>query len=374
MAKRRGNGEGSTYRKKDGTWCAVLPVGYDENGKRKRRYLYGRTKGEVLEKLNGLRSDVRAGTVPQPGRVTVREYVENWLENVASSRVRSTTLSTYLSIAKCHIVPHLGGNRLSQLAPVHLQAWHATMAKAGVPARQRQAAHVLLKTILQHAMKLGLIPRNPLDVIDKPRVERKELQVLTPDEIRKLLKVAEGHRLEVLIVLALATGARQGELFGLQWRDVDLERGVLTIQRTLIEVRGHLEFGEPKTGKSRRRVDLPNYAVRALRTLRASQQATPHPTMLIFTDTEGKPLRKSNFTRRVWRPLLAKAELPRVKFHSLRHSHVTALLAAGGNMKAVSERVGHSRTSMTADVYAHAVEGMQRELADTLDRLFGKQA
>ena len=156
------------------------------------------------------------------------------------------------------------------------------------PARQRQAAHVLLKTILQHALKLGLIPRNPLDVIDKPRVERNELQVLTPDEARKLLKAAEGHRLEVLIVLALATGARQGELFGLQWRNVELERSALTIQRTLIEVRGHLEFGEPKTGRSRRRVDLPDYAVRALRVLRANQQAIPHPTMLIFTDTEGE--------------------------------------------------------------------------------------
>ncbi len=172
IAKRRGNGEGSIYRKPDGSWCASLTVGYNENGSRKRRYLYGRTKGEVLEKLNGLRSDVRAGTVPHPGRVTVREYVQNYLDTVAKSRVRSTTLSTYLSLAKCHIVPHLGGNRLSQLAPVHLQAWHATMAKAGVPARQRQAAHVLLKTILQHAMKLGLIPRNPLDVIDNPRVER----------------------------------------------------------------------------------------------------------------------------------------------------------------------------------------------------------
>jgi integrase len=189
--------------------------------------------------------------------------------------------------------------------------------------------------------------------------------------VHLLIEAAQGHRLAALLVLAVATGARQGELFGLQWRDVDLEAGALTIQRTLVEVGGRIEIGEPKTARSRRRIDLPTYAVEALREHRRRQPAIPHPTMLIFTDTEGKPLRRSNFIRRVWHPLLVSAGLPKVKFHSLRHSHVTMLLAAGGNLKAVSERVGHSRTSMTADVYAHAVTGMQGGLVSTLDRLFG---
>ncbi len=117
-------------------------------------------------------------------------------------------------------------------------------------------------------------------------------------------------------------------------------------------------------------MDLPAYAVQALRRHRTRSGAIPHPATLLFTDTEAHPLRKSNFTRRTWHPLLKKAKLPKVKFHSLRHSHITTLLATGGNLKAVSERVGHSCTSMTADVYAHAVEGMQGELAAKLDQLF----
>jgi integrase len=371
MAKRRGNGEGSIYQRADGKWCSTLTVGHDENGKRKRRYLYGRTKAEVLEKLNALRSDALTGSLVEPSRLTVGEYVQNWIETVATQRIRKSTLATYQTLISKHMVPYLGGSRLSQLAPIHVQGWQTTLERAGVSARQRQAAHVLLKTILGHALRLGLLVRNPLDAIDKPRVARKEIQVLTPEEVRRLLETTRGHRLETLLVLAVATGARQGELFGLQWRDVDLDAGVLTIQRTLIEARGHLEFGEPKTSQSRRRVDLPPYAVEALRAHRKRRGATPHPATLIFTDTEGNPLRKSNFTRRVWHPLLAKAKLPRVRFHSLRHSHITTLLAAGGNLKAVSERVGHSRTSMTADVYAHAVEGMQRELADRLEQLYG---
>ena len=195
--------------------------------------------------------------------------------------------------------------------------------------------------------------------------------MLTPAQVRQLLKAATGHPLGGIIVLAIGTGARLGELLGLQWRDLDLDAGVMTVLRTLIEVNGHHEFGEPKTRRSRRRIDLPRYVVDALKAHRSRQAATPHPATLVFSDASGKPLRRSNFTRRVWHKLLDEAKLPRVKFHSLRHSHITTLLAEGAPLTAVSERVGHSRTSMTTDVYAHAVEGMQRELANTLDRIYG---
>jgi integrase len=307
----------------------------------------------------------------EPTRVKVGEFANSWLEDVAKQQVRITTLANYKRLVALHIAPHIGGVRLNKLSPVHLQAWQTTLERRSVSPMQRHAAHVLLKTILRSALRLGLIARNPLEAVDKPRIARRELQVLTPDQLRTLLASTAGHRLRPLLVLAVSTGARLGELFGLQWRDIDLDAGFLTIQRTLVEVSGHIEFGEPKTSRSRRRVDLPTSAVQALRDHRRQQPAIPHPNMLVFTDTVGKPLRRSNFTRRVWHHWLEKAELPRVKFHSLRHSHITSLLAAGGNLKAVSERVGHSRTSMTSDVYAHAVEGMQRDLASKLDQMFG---
>ena len=370
MARRRGNGEGSIYRTPNGQWCAALTIGYDGNGKRRRRYLYGRTKGEVLEKLNELRSEVGSGSVVEPSRTTVGEYCHNWLETVAAQRVRMTTLANYQRLVELHVIPDLGGVRLKQLEPMNVRVWQTALENRGVSSHQRRAAYVLLKTILKDAIRLNLLARNPLDAIDKPRIASKELQALSSDELRCLLEASTHHRLHALIVLAVATGARQGELFGLQWRDIDLASGVITIQRTLVEVNGHIDFGEPKTARSRRRVDLPSNAVRALREHRGRGPATPHPVTLVFTDTEGNPLRRSNFIRRVWHPLLTKAELPSVKFHSLRHSHITNLLAAGGNLKAVSDRVGHSRTSMTADVYAHAVAGMQDDLVRKLDQEF----
>ena len=160
MAKRRGNGEGSIYRRPDGKWCATLTVGYDQNSKRRRRYLYGRTKAGVLEKLDQLRSDARSGTAVEPSRIKVGEFVNNWLETVAKQRIRTSTRATYGTLIDCHIVPHLGGSKLSQLAPLHLQAWLAALERSGVSPRQREAAFVLLKTILRHALRIGLIASN----------------------------------------------------------------------------------------------------------------------------------------------------------------------------------------------------------------------
>lgn len=371
MAKRRENGEGSIYRDGSGRWRATITTGYDENGKRRRRYLHGRTKSEVIGKLAELRADVVGGTVSEPSRVTVREFAERWLEMAASERIRPTTRATYESLLRRHVTPHLGGVRLTQLSPLQLQSWQTTLARDKVSVFQRRAAQALFKTILTRAVKLRILARNPLDALDMPRRPHREITILEPDEVQKLLEATRGDRLEAVYVLAVATGARQGELFGLRWSDVDLAAGSLTIRRTLIEANGELSFGEPKTPRSRRRVELPAYAVDALRRHLESQPAIPHPTALVFTDGTGNPLRKSNFTRREWHPLLERAGVKPVKFHSLRHSHVTTLLAAGGNLQAVSERVGHARSSMTADVYAHVVEGMQRALVDTLDRLHG---
>lgn len=371
MAKRRGNGEGSIYRDSKGRWVAVLTVGHNENGRRRRRYLYAATKTEILEKLNQARADLHAGLNSPRSRITVAEMIHHWLKTSAEQRVRPTTLVTYCCLLDRHVKPYLGGTRLEKLDHIHLDAWHAAMERDGASTRTRRAAHVLLGTILRRAVRLGVLNRNPLDRIEKPRVCAVEAPVLTPEQVRVLLEAARDHRFEALFVLAVTTGARQGELFGLEWRDVDLEAGVLSIHRSLVEAAGQISVGQPKTQKSRRSLDLPQNALQALLAHRARLGATPHPMARIFSDTEGRPLRKSNFIRREWHPLLQRAGLPRVKFHALRHTHVTVLLAAGGNLKAVSERVGHSRTSMTSDVYAHAVQGMQRELAEKLDRLFG---
>lgn len=178
-----------------------------------------------------------------------------------------------------------------------------------------------------------------------------------------------GDRLEALYVLAVATGLRQGELLALRWCDIDLPARTLTVQRNLVQLNGRLEITEPKTAASRRRVDLPCVAVAALEAHRRRRPAAPHPTAFVFADAKGGPIRKQNLVRRSFRPLLGRAGLPRIRFHDLRHTAATLLLAEGVHPKIVAERLGHSSVTITLDTYSHVLKGMQREAASKLDVL-----
>lgn len=195
------------------------------------------------------------------------------------------------------------------------------------------------------------------------------MQVLDAEQVGQLLRAAREDRLHALYVLAVATGLRQGELLGLQWEDVDLKRGMVAVRRQLAEDGGVLELREPKTAKGRRRVDLPNFAIAALRYHRKAMLAAGTPGPLVFCDTEGNPIRKSNLIRRSFQPRLRKAKLPKIRFHDLRHTAATLLLSQGVHPKIVQERLGHAQISLTLDTDSHVLPSMQKEAAQRLDRL-----
>jgi integrase len=184
------------------------------------------------------------------------------------------------------------------------------------------------------------------------------------------MRQAEGHRLGALFVLAVATGMRQGELFGLRWEDVDLKAGIVSVQRTLEEIDGKLRLKEPKSEKSRRRIDLPAFAIEALVRHKARMMPEGFLAGPVFPDTEGSWLRKSNFTRKVFKPLLKKAGLPDVRFHDLRHGHATLMLSLGEHPKVVQERLGHSQISLTLDTYSHVLPSVHRGAAAKIDEQF----
>jgi integrase len=197
------------------------------------------------------------------------------------------------------------------------------------------------------------------------------MAVLNPDEARRLLEAASDSPLEALYVAAIGTGARFGELLGLRWEDIDLRRGAMSIQRTLVDVNGKLKTSEPKTSRGRRRIELPDFVTDALRRHRQQQAAEPHPKAWVFADGNGGPLRKSNVLRRSFRPLLKKARLPQIRFHDLRDTAATLLLAQGVHPKAVQERLGHATIAITLDTYSHVLPSMQRDAADQLHALVG---
>jgi integrase len=200
------------------------------------------------------------------------------------------------------------------------------------------------------------------------------MTALTPEQVGSFLSAVRGDRLEALYVVAVTTGMRQGELLALRWKDVDLDARALRVHATLIMTKSGMEFAEPKSARSRRQISLTLIAIAALRRHRAAQleerlrvAATWTDHDLVFASEVGGPLDGSNVLRRSFYPLLRRAGLPHIRFHDLRHSAATLMLSRGVPLKIVSEILGHSQISITADTYMHVTPGMQREAAAAVD-------
>lgn len=378
MPKRRGHGEGTIYKRSDGRWCAQVTVGYDAQGRPKRRTVYGKTRQEVSEKLASLLAAQREGLLGDPARETVEQFLSRWMETVQKQRVRPSTYENYATIIRAHISPTIGRLRLDRLTPAHLQELYARKVEAGLSGNTIRVIHAILHRALAQAVRWGLLPRNPADAVDRPRVTRREMATLTPDQARAFLEAAREDRLNALYVLALSTGMRLGELLGLTWPDVDLEAARLQVRRQLVWLRNaEPVLAEPKTAKGRRSIVLPALAVEALRQHRrrqAEERLLAGPAwrdrwQLVFTTPLGTPINPSNLRNRSFRQLLERAGLPRIRFHDLRHTVASLLLAAGTHPKLVQEQLGHSTVQLTLDVYSHVLPSLRKQVADTLERL-----
>ncbi|HEY4313603.1 MAG TPA: site-specific integrase [Pirellulales bacterium] len=370
MRKRRGNGEGSIYQRADGRWCATYSVGYAPNGRRRRQTLFGDCKQGVQDQLSGARSKMLEGAVAEPTKVRLSTFLERWLEDAARPTVRATTHDSYRSVIDNHITPRIGGVMLTKLSPIHVQSLYSDMERDGKSPRLRQLTHAVLRRALKQALRWGLVIRNVCDAVDPPRVAKTEVAALSAEQVQTLLQTAEGDRLYALFVLAIGTGMRMGEIFALQWRNVDLKNARLHVRHTLMELKGKLTLTEPKTDKSRRRIDLPQSAVEALRAHRLKLIAQGfEESPWVFCNSTGGPLRRSHFHFDEFKPLLKRAKLPDMRFHDLRHTSASLLLAAGVHPKVVQERLGHSQIGITLDTYSHVLPTMGIEAASKLDAL-----
>jgi integrase len=337
---------------------------------RRRQDVYGATKREVQDALSKLQNAKAHGTLTKPSRVTIQQFMQQWLDDVARVTVRETTLDSYRGIVKNHIAKHVGGIGLQKLTPPHVQCMYSAMEKGGASPRLRHLTHAVLRRALKQAVKWGLIVRNVCDAVDPPRIIKREITPLTPQQVGVLIAAASGDRLEALYVVAIGTGLRLGELFGLQWADLDLNNSTLAVRRTLTEVGGKLSLTEPKTAKGRRVVSLPGRVVDALVAHRKLAVASGFAGVpFVFCNSRGGPLRRSHFHRNDFKPLLKRGELPDIRFHDLRHTSATLLLAQGVHPKVVQERLGHAQISLTLDTYSHVLPSMQTDAANRLDSM-----
>jgi integrase len=378
MARKRNAGEGSIFERADGRWCAQLDLGW-ESGRRRRKYVYGATAAEVQDQLLKARSDLKAGLPVATDRQTVEQFLDRWLEAVRPS-VRPRTFQGYAILVRNHIVPELGRLRLDKLAPQHVQAALVRKSASGLSSQTVRHIRAILRIALNQAIKWELVARNAASLSVVPKLEHKGFRSLSPDDARHLLDAARGERLDAVYTVALSLGLRMGEILGLRWQDVDLDGAMLTVNQAIYRIAGKgLVAAEPKTDRSRRALFLPDGVLRALRAhrLRQLQERLAagsrwHDSGLVFTSSIGTPLEPRNLFRS-FKTLLRKAGLPDVRFHDLRHSAASLLLAQGVPMRAVMELLGHSNISTTADIYSHVMPAMMRDVADKMDVILGSR-
>ena len=372
---KRGNGEGSIYfRTSDEKWVGSITL---EN--RKRRVFYGKTRKEVQEKLKVALREQQQGTLVTAPRQTLAQFLTDWLENSQRQSVRPRTYERYEELVRLHIAPALGRYELQKLSAQHLQAFYAKKAEEGLSATTINHFHNVLHKALDTAVKWNLVARNVCDLVSPPRRKRYEVHPLTLEQVHKLLAVVEGHEMEALFRLALATGLRRGELMGLKWQDINLDAGTLQVRRILSRVpskmpgKGYVE-AEPKTQKSRRSVVIAPFALEALKQHRERQReaeikAGPlwQDHDFVFCTSIGTHLNPTRDMLDQLKVLLKKAGLPDIRFHDLRHSAATLLLSVGVHPKVVQEILGHSQISITMDVYSHVLPGMQQDAMSRLN-------
>jgi len=370
---RRGHGEGSIYKRKDGRWVASIML---EN--RKRKEFYGKTRKEVQEKLKVALRELQQGTLVTGPQQTVAQYLNEWLK-VHKQVIRPRSYERYEAIIRLHLVPMLGKLPLQKLTGQHLQQLYTEKLESGLSSTTVSAIHSMLHTALDDAIKLGILTRNVCEAVSPPRKVHKEMKPLTPEQVRQLLEVAKGHPQEALFILALATGMRRGELLGLKWQDIHFEKGVLQVQRALTRMPTGLGYKEtePKTRKSRRSIVLTAFAMEALKKHQAKQLEMKiaagnawEEHDYVFCTAAGKHLHPGHDVLEELKKLLKKAALPDVRFHDLRHSTATLLLSKGVHPKVVQEILGHSEISMTLDTYSHVLPTMQKAAMEGLNDFF----
>lgn len=371
---RRGAREGTIRKRRDGRWEGRVLI-QGAVGRPVRRSVYGKTRSDVQRVLRKVISDSEGGLDTAPTRQTVGVFLNTWLEDVAGPRLRPRTLQGYSHHVTRHIQPRLGHLRLQQLAPSHVQALVNDLVKSGLSPRTVRYVRAVLRAALNQALKWGLVSRNAAALVELPKARRHEFKVLEPEEARSLLLVAKDSRLEALLSVGLAVGLRIGEVLGLQWTDVDLDGRTLRVRQALQRVGGEVEFVEPKSERSRRTVTLPDFAVEALRRHRAQQLKERLAagggwvdTGLVFTTPLGTALDYSNL-RKEFRRLLAKAGLPMMRVHDLRHTCASLLLAQGVNPRVVMETLGHSQISLTLDTYSHVLPSVNQEAAQKMNAI-----
>lgn len=363
-------------RKEGSSWYFVAELGTDPlTGKRKRKKQRGfKTKRDAEKALALIEADVYKGTYFEPSSIAYKEHLLDWYKSKKNS-INIQTAGTYDSIIHHRILPSLGHESLSSLTPIHLQNYVNELNDEGLASATIKKIYNIIKSSLDYAVNMELLPSNPIKKIQLPKDKKTEMTVWEVAEMKIFLKVAKKDRFYIAFHLAITTGMRRGEILGLRWKDIDFHKGVLYVRQTLSKD-GKQFIAGAKTASSVRSITLPNETLLTLQThkvgiskerLKYGPDYMDHD--LVVCTTKGTPVNPNNL-KRTYNTLIKEAGVTKIRFHDLRHSHATMLLEQGVHAKVISERLGHSNIKTTLDIYSHVLPNMQEEAANQIDALF----
>lgn len=385
---RRPNRTGTVFRRKDGRWQGSVYLGTDpQTGREKKKIFYGQSEEEVKEKLRKFIAMRELGLCAEESNTTLEQWLDLWLEQYAKPRIRPTTYNNYEMIVRVHIKPHLGRIKLSKLQPRQIQVFYNYLLeegrvkeKGGLSPRTVAITHVILHEALEQAKKEGLVTRNVAELCSPPKQVKREARYLTLEEEEKFLSVLKDEPLGAAFILLLGTGLRRGELLGLRWQDVHIEKdgeGYIEVKQQLVKAKingkNTLIFQPPKTEKGKRIIPLPSWAVEALK--RHKEKQDKHKAKcggkyydhdLVFATSSGKPIHPRNF-HRSFKRLLEKAKIQNATIHSLRHTFASRLLELNEHPKVVQELLGHNQISVTLDTYSHILPEIKKKAIAKLE-------
>ena len=354
-------------------WTIYIYRGVDPATGKKRwgTKVFRGTRREAEIERTRLQAEQDRGGVADPSREPLGEFLERWLREYAEVKVKANTCEFYQSKVRKYIIPALGRVRVDQLTPLQVQSLESECLRRGLSSRSVLHIHRVLSQALKWGVRMGCLSRNVAELVDPPRPKKYQARFLDWSEVRILLEAVGPTCYRDLVLLALLTGLRRSELLALRWQDVDLDNGHMSVSRSLVRLDdGRLEFSTTKSGNPRG-VDLPAQAVECLSGMLESARETGavRPGDLVFRSEGGGPMNPDTVTQAFGRTV-RKVGLEGFRFHDLRHTHASLLLAEGVHAKVVSERLGHASIQITMDLYGHVMAGIQQEAAVKLSEKF----
>lgn len=308
---------------------------------------------------------VKDGIVVDDKGMTFGEYLERYMKDVGAHTLRPKTHESYTWLIRKHIKPGLGRRKLSALQPHHIQEFYSKKLEEGLSRRSVQYMHAVIRKALNQAVQWGLVKLNVSNRVTAPRPKKKTPETLSVGQAKTLLDHVRDHPLYPVYLMALTTGMRQGEILGLYWEDIDFDKGQIHVRRSAQYLRGKgIVITDPKTKNAKRTIAMPDVLAGVL-------QAMEPGTGLVFRTGNGTPYSPRNVLRH-FQDSLKAVGLPRIRFHDLRHTAATQLLADDVHPKIVQEMLGHSSIALTLDTYSHVLPAVRRKASNSMDKLYGE--